>query len=93
MKNKLSYKQYSKEELSLRDLLAMDRTVLANERNILSFIRSFFSFIITGLALIRFFPAWNRMAFFLFFLGVLILLIGIKKYVGLRKDLKNILKD
>ncbi|NHJ46449.1 MAG: DUF202 domain-containing protein [Asgard group archaeon] len=43
-----------KDELILRDHLAIDRTTLANERNLLAYIRTSIAFVAGGLAILRY---------------------------------------
>jgi len=49
------YKQFSKEEIILRDHLALDRTILANERTLLAYVRTALAFMITGIGFLKFF--------------------------------------
>ena len=48
------YETFQGSDLTLRDELAMDRTVLANERTLLSYIRTGLAFGITGAGTIKF---------------------------------------
>lgn len=49
------YKAFSKEELILRDHLAIDRTVLANEVSLLAYIRTSLAILVGGVSLLHFF--------------------------------------
>lgn len=53
MNNNL-YERFTKDELILRDELAIDRTLLANERTMLSYLRGALSLIIAGLTFVHF---------------------------------------
>lgn len=55
---KQPYLQTSKDDLILRDYLAMDRTVLANERTFLAYVRTALAFLITGIGFLKFFDDW-----------------------------------
>lgn len=85
------YHKFSENDLSLTDWLAVERTVLANERNILAYLRTFLSCAISGAALIKFFPNMFLISYFLFVLGVLIFIFGIKNYINAKNKL-NIFK-
>ena len=70
-------------KLTSRDLLAIDRTHLANERTMLSFLRTALYMIVTGLAIINFYPETLIAfisAFLLFGLGIIIMTFGIVHY-------------
>lgn len=45
-----------RDELTLRDYLAIDRTLLANERSFLSYVRTAATLLIASITLIKFFP-------------------------------------
>lgn len=48
------YSRFDKENLILRDELAVDRTILANERTLLSYLRSAVSLAIAGVSIMHF---------------------------------------
>ncbi|HCE45570.1 MAG TPA: DUF202 domain-containing protein [Lentisphaeria bacterium] len=48
------YERFQKEELILRDELAVDRTLLANERTIMAYLRSGVALILAGATFIHF---------------------------------------
>jgi len=48
------YKRFDKDELILRDELAIDRTLLANERTLMSYLRSGVALLIAGVSIIHF---------------------------------------
>ena len=49
------YKRFQREELILRDELAIDRTILANERTVLAYFRSALTLVIVGVTFLHFF--------------------------------------
>ena len=51
------YSRFAKENLILRDELAVDRTILANERTLLSYLRSAVSLAIAGVSIMHFVEA------------------------------------
>ncbi len=48
------YSRFDKEELILRDELAIDRTLPANERTLLTYLRAAVALVIAGLSIIQF---------------------------------------
>ena len=50
------YTNTNPEQLTLRDHLARDRTVLANERTLLSYLRTAFGMLAGGVTLLKLFP-------------------------------------
>lgn len=48
------YSRFEKDELILRDELAIDRTLLANERTLLAYLRSAVSLLIAGVSIMHF---------------------------------------
>ena len=48
------YSKFDRDELILRDELAIDRTLLANERTLLAYLRSAVSLLIAGVSIIHF---------------------------------------
>lgn len=49
------YERFQREELILRDELAIDRTILANERTVLAYFRSVLTLVIVGVTFLHFF--------------------------------------
>ena len=49
------YKRFEYEELTVRDLLAIDRTIVANERTLLSYVRTSLTMMGAGAAILHFF--------------------------------------
>lgn len=54
-KGKNYYKAFSKEELILRDHLAIDRTAMANEVSFLAYVRTALTILVGGVSLLHFF--------------------------------------
>ena len=75
--------------LILREDLAIDRTVLANERTLLSYIRTALALLITGLSLLKFFPEphFRILAVILIGVGVIFVIIGIKRFTNVKGSL------
>lgn len=77
------YKKFQDQELTLRDHLAIDRTVLANERTFLAYVRTALALILTGVSLIKFTrsPAYSAAAWFVLIpAGVFTVISGFVRY-------------
>lgn len=85
----MEYDDYE-EDLGLRDLLALDRTILANERTMLAYARTAVMLGVSSITLLKIFPD-NPLAFFtaiaLIPLAVLIAVLGLRRYFGLSNSL------
>jgi putative membrane protein len=74
-------------ELILRDHLALDRTRLANERTLLAYIRTAFMLVVAGVTALKLFvetPAVVITAWLFVGLGLLVLFIGIWRFMNMR---------
>lgn len=78
--------------LSVTDLLAIERNVLANERTFLAYVRTFLSFAVAGVALIQFFEEQSFIifGFLLIPLGFIILVIGFFRFLKVRRHIMDI---
>ena len=74
-------------EKSLRDYLAIDRTVLANRRTLLSFIRTGIYFFFTALAILHIdgLEPFALYIYPLFAVGILVIIAGVISYFRVRK--------
>lgn len=87
------YKNYCSEEMILRDHLAYDRTFLANERTFLSYERTAIMVFATGLTLVKLFSNNDGLVllgFIVIGISILVAILGLFKYLILRRDLKQI---
>lgn len=80
-----------KEEIILRDYLALERTRLANERTLFAYIRTALYLILGGIAFMQMhdFKSIKWLAPVCFVLSVIILITGIVKYFLMKKGLKK----
>ena len=81
--------------LSVSDLLAIERNILANERTLLAYVRTFLSFSVAGVALIQFFENqyFVVFGFLLIPLGFIILTIGFLRFLKVRRQVIAIRKE
>lgn len=57
------YSEVAGDELILRDVLALDRTMLANERTLLAYLRTGFGLVVVGVTFLQFFEnQWFSLA-------------------------------
>ncbi|HDQ44567.1 MAG TPA: DUF202 domain-containing protein [bacterium] len=83
-----------KEEIILRDHLAMERTKLANERTFLSYLRTSLYLVLGGIAFLgmKDFEKIRVFGYASLVLSILIFLIGIIRFLQLRAHLKRMYK-
>lgn len=92
-REKIDFYKDNKEDRTLRDYLALDRTILANERTFLAWFRTSVSMIALSIAVIKF----NLSDMFIFSAGIVFLILGIAigvvgswRYYRIRKRLEKI---
>ncbi len=90
--NKNPYVNFSKEELILRDHLAIDRTILSNESTILAYIRTSVAVAAAGATIIHFLPGFylDLLGGILIVISIIILIIGLIRYRKMDKIIKEI---
>jgi len=79
-----------REELILRDRLAIYRTVLANERTLLAYVRTALAAIITGMSFIEFLegPFTTVAGWFSVVAGAALLLFGLWRFRSIQRRIK-----
>jgi putative membrane protein len=82
---------HNKEDIILRDHLAMERTKLANERTLLSYVRTSLYLVLAGIAFLGMddFQRIKGFGYFSLFLSIIIIVIGIYRYLQLKKHLRK----
>ncbi len=83
------YQQFRKEDLILRDYLALDRTVVANERTFLAYIRTALAFFVSGVTFIHFFGeiVFEILGWTFAPLGVITFIIGWRRFWQVKQSL------
>ena len=78
------YAQYKREEMILRDWLALDRTVLANKRTFLAYGRTAIALFALGIAFVRLIhhEFFEISGFVLMALGIVVFIIGTREYIA-----------
>ena len=86
------YSRFDTNNLSLGDVLAVDRNVLANERTLLGYIRTALALLAAGGSLLHFFEGrWTTLGGLAFLgSGALIVLVGVLHYIRRRRALRLI---
>lgn len=87
----------NEERMILRDHLAMERTKLANERTLLSYLRSSLYLLLGGVGLIgikeKMFEDLQFVGYVALGLSVIFLIVGIVRYIQLKRHLQKFLQD
>jgi len=83
------YARFSPEELTLRDVLAIDRTAAANERTLLGYVRTALALVAAGAATVHFFDSFlsHAAGWILIASVVPLLFTGTRHYLQRRRDL------
>lgn len=81
----------NKEDIILRDHLAMERTKLANERTLLSYLRTSLYLLLGGTAILglKDFQDLKLLGYIALSLSALLIIIGTVRFLQLRKHLKR----
>ena len=76
----------------MRDHLAANRTALANERTFLAYVRTSIALAAGGFGLIKFIKdlTYNLLGWILVGLGIIVLIIGIIRFIKIKKNIKSI---
>lgn len=84
----MPYSDVPREQLILRDILAIHRTTLANERTLLAYVRTALTSLITGIGLIKFFESTaTRAAGWLFVaITVVTLSLGFQRFRKMKRS-------
>ncbi len=74
--------------------LTLEMTYLSNERSILAYLRTFIVFISTGIAILNIekFKNYTIWGYLTIIVGILILIIGIFRFIYVNKTIINIVK-
>ena len=82
------------EELITRDYLAIERTRLANERTFLSYFRTAVVLLSSGIAMVQLevLEEISDLGFFLLLLGPAILILGIIRFLYVKRQIKKYYK-
>ena len=88
-----TYSRFRNDDLTLRDRLAVDRTVLANERTMLGYVRTAMAFLAMGASFLHFLPGiYPKIAGSVFMaVSLPLLVVGAVRYLQVRRDLDNVL--
>jgi putative membrane protein len=86
-----SYEFDNKEEIILRDYLALERTRLANERTLFAYIRTSLYLVLGGIAFLQLqgFEKIKWLGYLSLVLSIIFLVFGIFKYYQLKNKLKK----
>ena len=88
------YQRFLREELILRDELAIDRTLLANERTLMAYVRLAITLIIAGVSIVHFaMEKWfETIGFLCVPVGIAAGLFGWSRYQKMERQIREIRK-
>ena len=91
----MKHYENNKEEMILRDFLAVDRTDLANERTLLAYMRTFIGLLVSGVGLIKFVddPLLVVIGYCLSVISPFVLVLGLYRFLRIRIKIKKIKND
>jgi len=94
MSDSKPYQRFLKEELILRDELAIDRTLLANERTLMAYVRLAITMVIAGVSIIHFaMEKWfETIGFLCVPIGIVAGLFGWSRYQKMEQQIREIRK-
>ena len=87
-----TYDRFLREDLILRDDLAIDRTLLANERTLLAYVRSGLAAVVGGVTFLHF-PEHGILLYMglaLIPIGLLLLGAGCQRYMAMRRSIQRV---
>jgi putative membrane protein len=89
------YEKFDGDMLTLRDELAIDRTLLANERTLLAWLRSGVALILAGVTFIHFAQgAWlGAIGCLCVPVGVIIMILGFSRYKSMDRQIANVREE
>ena len=81
-----------RDEMILRDHLAVDRTILANERTLLAYLRTFIGTFSAGIAMINFLNTHltNIIGYLFIAISPLFIIFGVIRYIQVSRKIKTI---
>lgn len=88
------YQEFKREDMILRDWLALDRTVLANKRTFLAYARTAIAMSVLGIAFVKLIghPFFEISGFFLMLCGVVVFYVGLREYSVNTKRFKKLVE-
>jgi len=88
------YQRFLREELILRDELAIDRTLLANERTLMAYVRLAITLIIAGVSIVHFaMEKWfETIGFLCVPVGIAAGLFGWSRYQKMERQIREVRK-
>jgi putative membrane protein len=93
--NGRSYRRFKGTQLTLPDLLAVDRTVLANERTFLAYLRTTLALVILGVTFMQLLDGavYHAVGYTFLVFSVLMFFVGMAQFVRMKKRLNELPRD
>ncbi len=88
------YREFCRDEMILRDWLALDRTVLANKRTFLAYTRTSIALLALGIAFIKLIEHrfFELTGFGLIAFGIVVFVVGIREFVRTNNRLRQLVE-
>lgn len=88
------YHEFTREEMILRDWLALDRTVLANKRTFLAYGRTAIALFALGIAFVKLIQHqfFEVSGFVLMALGIVVFVVGLREFIANTARFKKLVK-
>lgn len=88
------YEEFKREEMILRDWLALDRTVLANKRTFLAYGRTSIALFALGIAFVKLIhhQFFEISGFILMSVGVVVFIIGLREFLSNTSRFKQLVE-
>ena len=83
------YTRFAADDLTLRDLLAIERTVVSNERTLLGYVRTTLALLVTGASMLKFLEStwYHVVGLVLIAVGGALFVLGLLHFVRRRRAL------
>jgi len=89
------YRKFKIEELTLRDYLALERTIMSNERTLLAYLRTGIALLIAGIAGTHILPqkSWLIISLSAVVAGLIVVGLGVQRFLVVRSRLNDASPD
>ncbi len=89
------YNKFKIEDFTLRDYLALERTIMSNERTLLAYLRTGIALLIAGVTGIQLFDqkSWLIISLFAAIAGLIVVVLGIRRFLVVKARLNQASPD
>ena len=89
------YQRFKIEDFTLRDYLALERTIMSNERTLLAYLRTGIALLIAGITGTQVFAekSWLIISIVAAVAGIIVVLLGLRRFLVVRSRLNHASPD